>query len=816
MYKRGRILNCNLAFSQIFILVFAVFSFAFLISDIGLVEAQTVSQRGSFDARGNFVARDSGEIIKKAFRGQITYSDSEGNLISDLGSSNPEIIGPLTKEQIGNINRPVEIPKPGDSDYIVPLSKEQLDKTSAGAVGGIKGVTKNFAITGAKVTGKYEGVSSFKQFADGTGEIGGVKVSATELAEFKGQIASAGGSVDEIVPHKGPLGFTGGFGHLATGVSWAIAAVGAIQLIGGLAGWDDSLTNALSYGAAAGIMTTSALQSFGPTGFTGVSGLSYGPGNFLGTSYGPLTGAGWIGLGVAVAVFVLTYKKESQKIYNFQCLPFEAPVKGEDCEKCNDDSFRPCSEYRCRSLGQACELTNQGSSEEKCVWVNPNDAVSPTITPWSEVLTENHRYTNRDVRPDSRGTKIIYENSADGCLQAFTPLRFGVTTNEPAQCKIDFEHKETYDEMQFFFGNTNFYLYNHTQQFSLPSPDSLNAELPELENDGNYDFFVRCRDKNGNENLDEFAIQLCVDPSPDTTAPVIVATSIPSESYVQFGAENVPLEVYVNEPSECKWSTQSKEYSVMENTMSCATSLTQINARELYTCSTELTGISDREENNFYFRCKDQPSKAEEDRYVNVVSYEFILFGSQPLNIISSGPNETTIGNTQTVPVELKLITDDGAQEGTAICSFSDTGEEGNYVLMFETNSFEHKQILNLPTGNYNYFFRCVDIGGNAVEAEVSFGVIVDTQAPLVTRIYHDQPNSALKAVTNEDATCVYSLNSCNYVFEEGLEMVYSNPSVRTSHFAEWQSNQVYYIKCKDNFGNEPGPNSCSIIASTV
>jgi hypothetical protein len=348
----------------------------------------------------------------------------------------------------------------------------------------------------------------------------------------------------------------------------------------------------------------------------------------------------------------------------------------------------------------------------------------------------------------------------------------------------------------------------------LPSPDSINAEAPEVRDDGRYDLYVRCRDKNGNENVDEFAIQFCVDPSPDTTPPVIVDTSITSGSAVRYNVGSVPLQVYVNEPANCKWSKQDKTYDTMENSMSCATSLSQINTRELYTCTTNLTGIENNVENKFYFRCKDQPGKPENERNVNVNSYEFKLRGSQPLNIILTAPNGTITGNTQTIPVELKVTTDDGADEGVAICSFSPNGNPNSYVPMFETEAVEHKQELNLGTGNYNYYFRCVDLGGNSAQASVSFEVLVDTAAPLITRAYHDSSNNALKIVTNEDASCVYSLNSCNYNFNEGVALLHTNPSIKKVHYAEWQPNMAYYLKCKDDFDNEPAPNSCSLVAS--
>ncbi|MAG38369.1 hypothetical protein CMI45_03220, partial [Candidatus Pacearchaeota archaeon] len=116
--------------------------------------------------------------------------------------------------------------------------------------------------------------------------------------------------------------------------------------------------------------------------------------------------------------------------------------------------------------------------------------------------------------------------------------------------------------------------------------------------------------------------------------------------------------------------------------------------------------------------------------------------------------------------------------------------------------------------GDYDYFIRCVDAGGNSAEVVTEFTVFVDIVAPAVTRAYRDL--DALKIVTNEDAECVYSLNDCNYVFDEGLSLLYSNPEIKESHFAEWKNNAIYHVKCRDEKGNEPSPNECSLVVSAV
>ncbi len=605
---------------------------------------------------------------------------------------------------------------------------------------------------------------------------------------------------------------SGGFSYLVQGLNYAILVAGVIQLIGPLIGLSSQTTKALTVSAIGGIIAGKAVGSLGAAGFGKEANLIGGKfGNWLTGGYGQFT----VGAIVAIAIFIAMYSSESKKLVNFQCLPFEPPLGGSQCEQCNKDPFRPCSEYRCRSLGQACQLLNAGTGQEQCAWVGSNDVKSPTITPWDAALSPfGLKYLpDTAVRPPAIGTKIV--TSSGGCLPAFTPLQFGITTDEPSQCKIDYNHTSSFDDMQYYFGGSNYYAYNHTEQLRLPGPDTGNNSIaPEIKNDGSFSLYARCRDANGNFNVDEYAFSFCVDKGPDTTPPVIEGFSIPSGSYVGFNQNTVPIELYVNEPSECKWSTQSKAYDDMENSLTCFTQSYQVNANLQYTCYGNVTGVTNNQDNNYYFRCKDQPGKPDNQRNVDVQSTLLDLKGSQPLVILSASPNSTITGSADTVPVTLQLETSAGAQgNGNATCYFSPTGENDSYIAMFETNSYLHSQDLNLPNGNYNYYFRCIDLGGNAAEANTTFSVSVDKQAPQVTRVYKQD---ALKIVTDESAECSYSLTSCNFDISDGLKMIYSNPDIRNNLYAEWKPSSTYYIRCRDLFGNEPSPNQCSIVVSAV
>jgi hypothetical protein len=531
------------------------------------------------------------------------------------------------------------------------------------------------------------------------------------------------------------------------------------------------------------------------------------------------TGAIVVGLAAAALVFFLMYKDEEQRIVNFECQPYQPPLGGKQCEECNKYPFKPCSEYRCKSLGQACELLNAGTGNESCTWISKFDVKSPTISTWDDVLyPTNLRYNPDTSRPNGLGSKIVRTGGANNCLPAYAPLKFGIITNEPSQCKIDYVHTSSFKNMTFMFGESSLFLYNHTQQMKLPAPESSSnlSGSPLLKNDGTYSLYVRCQDANGNENVDEYTFGFCVDPSPDTTPPIVQASSIVSGSPVQFNVSSVPIQIYTNEPAVCKWSRTNKDYIDMENNMSCSNILMKVNSDLVYPCSSNLTSIKNREDNNFYFRCKDNPTKPEKDRNVMAQSYTLTLRGSQPLNILRAGPNETIYGSTDINIINLTVETDDGANEGKAWCSYSSSGAQNSYVLMYETNdSFMHKQQLDLASGNYTYYYRCIDDGGNRAETNVTFSVFVDRAMPQVTRAYKEIPD-ALKIVTNEDAQCAYSLTSCNFNYSDGKAMIYNPPEIKNVLLAEWKDNNVYYIKCRDFYGNEPSPNQCNLVVSAA
>ncbi len=599
-----------------------------------------------------------------------------------------------------------------------------------------------------------------------------------------------------------------GLGHSVSGIiggaAWALTVYYGVKMIGGFLGLSKGQSDAAAYAAGMGVFAGKTVFSlFGKGGIWQLKeGSWFTAKGQVGLTSGWATG---IGIAVAILVYYMTYKEEDIKIVTFECYPWDAPTGGAHCEKCNKQGILPCSEYQCRSLGQSCQLLNPGTNEEACTWVNRKDVNPPEIKPWDDALLDDYKYTpDNTISPPDRGVKIEYTKSTTKCVKAFTPLTFGINTNEPAKCKVDYTKKDKFDDMDFFFGGSSTFKYNHSQMLNLPGPSSAAGENLTLKNNGEFELYTRCQDANGNTNTANFVFKFCVEKGPDTTPPLIVITNLLNGMPVAYNTSSINLEVYVNEPANCKWSHLDQAYNKMEETMSCASSVLEMNAQMLYKCTTTLTGLKNKEENKFYFRCEDKA----EDKNVNSESYKFSLIGTQPLVIDSVGPNETIKDSTAIVKVTLEAETSAGYKEGEATCYYSDTGDDDSYIMFFETESHKHSQELWLPEGNYKYYIKCIDLGGNTDTKIAEFRVESDTKAPAIVRAYHEE--SYLKLITDEEAECVYDTISCSYSFDDGLKLTDVG---EVEHYTDWNPDVNLYVKCQDEFGNQPLPNACSIIA---
>ena len=471
---------------------------------------------------------------------------------------------------------------------------------------------------------------------------------------------------------------------------------------------------------------------------------------------------------------------EKTETVQVNCMPWTPPKGGDDCELCNDD-VKTCSEYRCRALGKNCVLINEGSGNESCINQHPNDVSAPIITPLRNALTPG--YGLEETRERGNPGYTITPR-----VPAFTPISFGITTDEPAQCKMSTNHSIAYDNMPGTYFGTNLYTYDHQISLALPSPEQTTDEqIIKLINGETVTAYLRCTDANGNSNENDYFIRFNIDPSPDLTPPVIEGTSLINGALVPASQEETELRTYINEPAQCKWDFKDLEFEDMTKEFNCADKNHEISSvyYGLYECVTDLTNVTERETKNYYFRCLDNQGN------VNGDSYQFSLKGTIPLNLVSIGPS----GDQYTNNVTLKVITENGAENGKAICGFMDTPTIfENMNVFFETDSSIHSQSLILDKADYTYYVTCRDVAGNQIETNTTFRVTSDTAGPKITYLY---TGATLYLETDEISTCEY--NDKKFTWGEGTRMLNENAK---GHEASLNFDK-FYVLCQDQFENE-------------
>jgi len=472
---------------------------------------------------------------------------------------------------------------------------------------------------------------------------------------------------------------------------------------------------------------------------------------------------------------------------DFICDKWEVPTGGKDCNKCNNQET-PCTEYRCQSLGTLCKFINKGTPDELCTSVPENSSI-PKISPLYSVINKNYEYYN----VNENGFEIV-KSDTKGCVDAYSNVRIGIKIEPFAKCKFGTDPKQSYEEMPEFFGlRGSSILPVHQIDLFFPSPEALknkyNLTEDQIKELGKIDLYVKCKTASGKTNFEPYHIKACINPGPDLTPPVILKTDPNKNSFVKYNEDKQDLIVYVNEPSECKWSREDKEdFNSMENSFDCEKDIRQYTIYGL-TCKTNLTGLKNN--TRFYIKCRD----TSENKNVMKENYEYELSVSNSnlvIEEIKPKNGENIISGVEPVSFKLRLRTSGGAENGVSICRWEGNGYSDQFT---ETNSSYHSYEIGSATqGKYNISFFCEDVAGNFAVNSTSFKISIDKFGPQITRVYYD---GGLKIITNENAECRYS-------FDKKLE--FENFSVmygeELEHSASWQSKN-YVIQCKDEYGNK-------------
>jgi len=514
------------------------------------------------------------------------------------------------------------------------------------------------------------------------------------------------------------------------------------------------------------------------------------------------TPVGWVLIIVGVILSILSFLFGWGDCDNveveFTCKPWQPPPGADDCYKCNENLLKPCSEYRCESLGAGCEFINKGMEEEMCDGAEDNGAY-PVIEPNLDIRNDDILYD--DI--SANGFRITDLNG--GCVAAYDVLLFGLMTDEPAQCKFDLEQKD-FADMDYDLGSSA-YTYNHTTAFVLPDPS--HGQSQGIDWTGDLTLFIKCMDRFGHETPLFYEINMCVSEADDVTPPLIRGVNPANGSLVSYGSTSKDVEIYTNELAECRWDLTDVIYDSMANSFECSDALASPSSILGYLCNSTLPVSSFY--NNYYIKCKDQPWLEAEgkgsERNANIESYVYVL--RKPVNeisIVKIKPDEDYEVNTRISTVTLKVETAGGGDYHSCKFSFS------SYDDMLDFNDFDfdniHEQVFNQMTpGSKRIYIECSDETGGSVRDETRFRVVYDSSSPQVARIF--QRGTTMTIITTEPADCVYSTYAdleCGFNFNNG-----NSAGGGIEHIISVARGRKYYIKCKDEYDNEPS--SCSIIA---
>jgi len=531
-------------------------------------------------------------------------------------------------------------------------------------------------------------------------------------------------------------------------------------------------------------------------------------------------------LGIFIAVVaILGIGKVKTIDVEFTCMPWEAPTGGDNCNKCNEDKLKPCSKYRCESLGQACQILNENTENPICesIEYEPNP---PVISPGIIIdinkidlfkpleQDSNYKFQNEETK------KVEIRTSEGKCIQEWTKVLFTLKTDEFSQCKWSYDRTApNYENMQDNYPlEQTAYTINHTFGIFMPSIDILDANDVSgdlKEKYGNMNMFVRCQDYHKNFNIDEYGVNFCINSGPDETAVSHSTTTAnpKDKSILPYNATEQNFTIWLNEPAECKYDITSElDYRIMENSMECKTELTDM---ELFgwPCSSILTELE--KENILHIKCKDKPwvQTTEDidkygDRNVNAEDFVYTLYLSESeLKIDSIFPKDEIKGGVEPASIDLEVTTSGGANSGVSTCYYE---WAGNWVQFFNTFSNSHKQEgFNLMKGDYYIPVKCIDEAENTAFGNAVFNLKIDTTPPIVIRAYNDE--GSLKLITDESAKCYYDFNRCNFNINNASSIT---TAYSTKHSTSWNSGNTYHIKCEDLFDNKNSGCAIKVYAS--
>ncbi|MBI2670947.1 hypothetical protein HYX18_03155 [Candidatus Woesearchaeota archaeon] len=487
----------------------------------------------------------------------------------------------------------------------------------------------------------------------------------------------------------------------------------------------------------------------------------------------------------------------SKSFQTGKCLPEYPLTTNQYCETCGAGEGQwYCTKQRCDILGGAtgnCKyFQTPGKNDGRCLSVPKDDVTQPQITRIEAKFLDATKAVLKEYSNNGKSFEI-----PDKLSWNIVSLELAIKTNEKARCTFSDKKGIEYGIGSGF--NEPAYEFDHSTEFNISEADKINGVT----------FYFKCEDLNGNKidkTDDSSFVSFKFDKRPDTSPPLIYKIDPRNSILLPADKKSIELSVYAtdgvdSDVAECRYTkSNNTNYNEFEdifkrgNKIECLSTANK-DCRE-FTTNLELTSdwgtdfTIDNNRSATLFRmninCKDDDGNIgfEPQPWTMITTETFKIFINDPKE------DEQLYNRRPLINVTTSAAT---------ICNYTISGKEFG---LNDEYDFEHAiyHEENLPEGQHNLKVSCNDIAGNELFEERNFQVIIDNNLPKIIRLYKSLGKLCIQL--DENAECRYSYKSIFPAgWDDGARMVEGN--LVNSYCATLNQDKVYYIDCRDTWGNE-------------
>lgn len=524
---------------------------------------------------------------------------------------------------------------------------------------------------------------------------------------------------------------------------------------------------------------------------------------------------------------------------------FEKPLPGNSsCKSCNEDPYRLCTRERCNILGTACVavLVENKTDQYRCepgpceeigdIYLNSIQAH------WYIDTQEANSSPKTSTTGKQPGTVVLDLGEIEWNTRNIV---VNVTTQQLAQCRWILDKPgSNFSEMTDFEDNY------FPESAGEPAPQEAVVEVAgDISRNATHTIYVKC---NNICNLPHEAsydfnqVKFKLKQKPDQLPPEIVYIDPENHAVVRGDLKLINASFWLDELGRCKFSDKSnnftKNYSLMipfapfnnENSSiingkcdvgkcldrneQCSRCWLLLNTSRGY----DIINYSSEEFNetklfHMLIRCNDtQGNVMLED---NILDYSIMTAPVYNISIIQPEEGNRTYDRQPEIEVtseprltECRYKTYQGLGPKTPPAWDNMTAIDTEFAILHKG---KHNETLNATKEGllHTMWAKCRDTWRIEETDYVRFYTLLDPDAPIIVRMYHDSAaGDFLLVETDEESECVYGISDtikCNYNFSDGSAFTTSDNYI---HAAYWQLSNLYYIKCKDKWNNYPGGSS--------